>query len=81
MSTMSWRIHRDGSAVRLELGRLWLIRCAPGHPNRWAIVWRRDDEYAREARETADRETAANPEQAARLRKIDELLARRGIQP
>jgi len=46
-------IHREDRAVRLELGRLWFIRCAPnrpstpghppiaGHPNVWMIVWRR----------------------------------------
>lgn len=50
---MIWRIHREWGATRLELGRLWLIRCAPnrpntlghppiaGHPNVWMIVWRR----------------------------------------
>jgi hypothetical protein len=45
---MSWRIHRECGSIWLELGRLWLIRCAggprpgsPGHPNRWMIVWRR----------------------------------------
>ena len=49
-----WRIHREQGATRLELGRLWFIRCAPnrpsefpghpdihGHPNVWMIVWRR----------------------------------------
>src|SRR5262245_10535172 len=47
------RIHREWGSVRLELGPLWLIWCAPdrpntpghpnipGHPNRWMIVWRR----------------------------------------
>lgn len=101
-----WRIHREGSALRFELGRLWLIRCAPGHPNRWMIVWRRglpewdreshgrlkaaravtpeeqkikDEEYAAEARATAEREAAADPAQAARLRAIDRLLQSRGL--
>jgi hypothetical protein len=47
------RIHREWGSVRIELGRLWLIWCAPdrpstsghpniaGHPNKWMIVWRR----------------------------------------
>jgi hypothetical protein len=34
------RTHREWGSRRIELGRLWLIRCAPGHPNRWMIVWR-----------------------------------------
>jgi hypothetical protein len=45
MGTARWikplRIHREHGATRLELGRLWLVRCAPEHPNRWMIVWRR----------------------------------------
>jgi hypothetical protein len=36
------RIHRERGAVQLELGRLWLVQCAPGHPNRWMIGRRRD---------------------------------------
>jgi len=109
-----WRIHREDGAVRLELGRLWFVRCAPprpgsaGHPNCWMVAWRRrlpewdhesherlktaravahaewvyqkikDEEYATEARETAEREAAANTAQASRLRAIDQLLAQRG---
>jgi hypothetical protein len=50
---MRMGIRREHGAVRVELGRLWLIWCAPdrpsspghpdvaGHPNRWMIVWRR----------------------------------------
>ena len=34
------RIHREWGSVRIEIGRLWLIRCAPGHPNKCMIVWR-----------------------------------------
>ena len=50
------RIHREWGSVRIELGRLWLVWCAPerpcisgypgehpnipGHPNRWMIIWR-----------------------------------------
>jgi hypothetical protein len=36
-----WRIYRGKHGdVRLELGRLWLVRCAPQHPHRWMIIWR-----------------------------------------
>ena len=43
------RIHREWGSVRIELGPLWLIRCARhpsgrrtlDHPNAWMIVWRR----------------------------------------
>ncbi|PWT77744.1 MAG: hypothetical protein C5B58_16345 [Acidobacteria bacterium] len=35
------RIHREWGSLRIELGSLWLIRCAPEHPNRWMVVWRR----------------------------------------
>ena len=43
------RIHREHGSVRIELGRLWLIRCARypsgrrtlDHPNAWMLVWRR----------------------------------------
>jgi hypothetical protein len=44
---MTWGITHDSvggnptGAVWLDLGRLRLIRCAPQHPNRWMIVWRR----------------------------------------
>jgi len=44
---MALRIHREWGSVRIELGRLWLIRCARSgrqtldHPNAWMIVWRR----------------------------------------
>jgi len=34
------RTHREWGSLRLELGPLWLIRCAPGHPNKWMICWR-----------------------------------------
>src|SRR5262249_28616839 len=42
-------IQHEWGAARIEFGRLWLIRCAPGppnsraagHPNKWMIVWRR----------------------------------------
>lgn len=45
--------HPTWGSVRIELGRLWLIWCAPdrpstaghpnipGHPNKWMVVWRR----------------------------------------
>jgi hypothetical protein len=33
--------HPTWGAAWLDLGRLRLIRCAPAHPNRWMIVWRR----------------------------------------
>jgi len=85
-----WRIHREGGAVRLELGYLWLIHCASRHPNRFMIVWRRRHErdpksrgqdadahvhakYEFDAEMTAEREAAADPAQAARLRAIDQL--------
>jgi hypothetical protein len=56
-------IHREHRATRLELGRLWFIRCASnrpsefpghpdihGHPNVWMIMWRRRlPEWDREA--------------------------------
>jgi hypothetical protein len=43
------RVHREHGSVRIELGRLWLIRCARhpsgrrtlDHPNAWMLVWRR----------------------------------------
>jgi hypothetical protein len=43
------RIHREWGSVRIELGPLWLIRCARhpsgrrtlDHPNAWMVVWRR----------------------------------------
>ena len=35
------RIHHERGSVRIKLGRLWLIRCALKHPNRWMIAWRR----------------------------------------
>jgi hypothetical protein len=57
------RIHRESGSVRIEIGRLWLIWCAPdrpsisgysgehpnipGHPNRWMIVWREWDPTTR----------------------------------
>jgi len=34
------RIHREWGSARIELGPLWLIRCAPGHLSKWMIVWR-----------------------------------------
>jgi len=41
-------VYREWGAVRIELGRLWFVWCAPGppnsralgHPNRW-MIWRR----------------------------------------
>src|SRR5215831_10284547 len=43
------RLHREWGSVRIELGRLWLIRCARhpsgrrtlDHPNAWMTCWRR----------------------------------------
>jgi hypothetical protein len=33
--------HPTWGATWLDLGRLRLIWCAPGHPNAWMIIWRR----------------------------------------
>jgi len=33
--------HPTWDAVWIDIGRLRLIRCAPGHPNKWMIAWRR----------------------------------------
>jgi hypothetical protein len=61
MAAMNWKsdlfrwctFNAEAGAMRLELGRLWLIWCTPdrpstpghpnipGHPNKWMIVWRR----------------------------------------
>jgi hypothetical protein len=45
------RIRREAGATRIELGRLWFIRCAPKHPNKWMLVWRTGPEWDREALE------------------------------
>jgi hypothetical protein len=46
--------HPSWGSLRIEIGRLWLIRCAPdrpnspghppipGHPHKWMIVWHRN---------------------------------------
>jgi hypothetical protein len=41
LQSNNMRIHREWGSVRIELGPLWLIRCAPGHPNKLMRVWRR----------------------------------------
>jgi hypothetical protein len=52
-------LEREHGATRLEIGRLWFVRCAPerpnapgysnavpSHPNAWMIAWRRKREAA-----------------------------------
>src|SRR5262245_12234713 len=34
-------IHCEWGATWLDLGRLRLVRCAPRHPNKWMLIWRR----------------------------------------
>jgi hypothetical protein len=36
-------IQHELGAVRIEIGQLWFVRCAPKHPNRWLIVRRATD--------------------------------------
>jgi hypothetical protein len=33
-------VQHEWGAVRIEIGRLWFVRCAPKHPNRWMIIWK-----------------------------------------
>jgi hypothetical protein len=36
-------VQYEWGATRLEVGRLWLVWCAPKHPHRWMIIWRAGD--------------------------------------
>jgi hypothetical protein len=47
----------------------------------FSCVDRSDEDYAAEARATAEREAAADPAQALRLRAIDRLIAQREKKP
>jgi hypothetical protein len=65
--------HPTWGAVWIDIGRLRLIRCAPGHLNNWMIVWRRRlPEFDRDSYERLKAARAMSPEQ---LRALDEAYA------